>query len=412
MPPGETPVLITEGTMPPGETPVLITEGTMPPGETPVLITEQTMPPGETPIVITEQTKPPGETPVTITVTMPPRETPILITDYTMPPLETTTSGGELVTENLRQTPVKIGTISTETPVETSTYGGEMTTEYLRQTPIKIGTIPTETPLAMEDLENEDTTLAVDVEFGREFEKSTIQPEEPTTVTTEEPTTTNDCCSEYSYKGSPECYQYCELAEQLAVLEALLAQYGRHRHRRSETTEDEEAILDNLYAAFIDIEEFIQFSEVNEENVKLVNEALVKITQSLKSVGALSHEFSNKFSDFNAAREGQNERTLSRPLPYKCSLFENSSVLGEPSTVAACLTFKVHDDPSTKTQTSNNECNTKFGTTVKKLLECSQKTEKCGNEVVFEAIIVLLETGKCVSQEEAQNAVKAIQEKF
>ena len=96
----------------------------------------------------------------------------------------------------------------------------------------------------------------------------------------------------------------------MAELEALLAAYGRHRHRRSQANEIENVILDNLYAAFIDLEEGIQFSKLNADNVQVVNAALHGIIQSAKSMGAMSREFLAKYYEFKEERKGQVERAL------------------------------------------------------------------------------------------------------
>ena len=172
---------------------------------------------------------------------------------------------------------------------------------------------------------------------------------------------------------------------------ALLASYnGRHRHRRSQTNNMEELILNNLYVAFIDLEECIQFSECHAEKIKVVHAALSSITESSKSLGTLSRDFMARIHDFNEARIGQVDRALTNMLPFNCSLFENPAVLGEATTVASCLALKAEASPVTQNHPANLECNKGFEGAVSNLLDCSTKTTKCSNRVVFETLMVLL----------------------
>ena len=214
-------------------------------------------------------------------------------------------------------------------------------------------------------------------------------------------------------QGSPGCYEYCELAEQLAALMALLASYqGRHRHRRSQTNDMEELILNNLYVAFIDLEECIQFSECHAEKIKVVHAALSSITESSKSLGTLSRDFMASIHDFNEARIGQVDRALSNMMPFNCSLFEKTVVLGEAATVASCLALKAAAAPATQNHPANVECNREFGGAVSNLLDCSTKNSKCSNRAVFDTLIVLLDHEECVSQAGASQAVNNIGDKI
>merc|ERR1719369_1841088 len=115
-------------------------------------------------------------------------------------------------------------------------------------------TIPQgETPVLI----SKETTFSP-FENGREFEKTsdttttttTTATTTTTTTSTHPTTTTNDCCPQYSHRGSPDCYEYCELADQLAALMEMLASLtGRTRHRRSQANEMEELVINNLYTA-------------------------------------------------------------------------------------------------------------------------------------------------------------------
>merc|ERR1712106_292493 len=380
--PGETPVLITEGTLPAGETSILITEGTLPPGETPVVITEGTVPAGETPILITEGTLPPGEIPVLISEgTLPQGETTGLITDGPHPETSSPT----------RQTPLKIGT-KTDKP-----------TDIVPTTDFK-----------------ETTFLAIDIENGRDFEKTSPTTEDQTTTTTttttttatEQPVTTNDCCAEYSHRGSPDCYEYCALAEQLAALMALLASYGRHRHRRSHANEMEELIMDNLYTAYIDLEECIQFSECRAEKIQAVHAALSGISKASKTLGTMSREFLVRVQEFNLARLAQVDRALAHSLSYNCSLLEKTAVMGEAVTTAACLAYKAEASPATAHHKKDVECDKEFAAAVGELMGCVDAEKTCSNKVVFKSMAALIEQGECVSIEEARKSVGIIENKI
>merc|ERR1712106_675505 len=362
---GEMSVLITEGTLPAGETPVIITGGTLSPGETPVLITEGTLPPGETPVLITEETLPQGETTG-------------LVTDG--PHFETSSP--------TRQTPLKIGT-KIEKP-----------TDIVPTTDFK-----------------ETTFLAIDIENGRDFEKTSPTTEDQTTTTTtttatEQPVTTNDCCAEYSHRGSPDCYEYCELAEQLAALMALLASYGRHRHRRSHANEMEELIMDNLYTAYIDLEECIQFSECRAEKIQAVHAALSGISKASKTLGTMSREFLARVQEFNLARLAQVDRALAHSLSYNCSLLEKTAVMGEAVTTAACLAYKAEASPATAHHKKDVECDKEFAAAVGELMGCVDAEKTCSNKVVFKSMAALIEQGECVSIEEARKSVGIIENKM
>merc|ERR1712106_192649 len=398
LPPGETPLLMTEGTLPPGETPILITEGTLPPVETPVVITEGTVPAGETPILITEGTLPPGETPVVITEgTVPAGETPILIMEGTLPPGEIPV----LITEGTLPQGETTGLVTDGPHFETSSP--------TRQTPLKIGTkIEKPTDIVPTTDFKETTFLAIDIENGRDFEKTS-----PTTTTaTEQPVTTNDCCAEYSHRGSPDCYEYCELAEQLAALMALLASYGRHRHRRSHAYEMEELIMDNLYTAYIDLEECIQFSECRAEKIQAVHAALSGISKASKTLGTLSREFLARVQEFNLARLAQVDRALAHSLSYNCSLLEKTAVMGEAVTTAACLAYKAEASPATAHHKKDVECDKEFAAAVGELMGCVDAEKTCSNKVVFKSMAALNEQGECVSIEEARKSVGIIENKI
>jgi len=332
----------------------LITEGSLPPGETPLLITEETLPPGEIPILITEGTLLPGET-------------SLLITEETIPPGETTF----LAFENGRE-------------FEKSTTHGISTTARPTTTPTTVST----------------TTTTVS-----------------TTTTTVSTTTTNDCCPEYSHRGSPDCYEYCELAAQLEALMAMLAGLtGRQRHRRSQTNQMEELIINNMYTAFIDMEECITFSYCSLDKIKFVHTALTGISQGMKTMVPQSRDFLARIRHFKTARQEQVARALLHLPPYNCTLLENRAVIGEMATMtgematmAACLVFKAE---ATANQNERQECDAKYITTVQELLNCIEKEKSCSTQAWFEGVVMLLRQMDCVSVDAATKAARLVREKI
>merc|ERR1711915_432555 len=316
---------------------------------------------------------------------------------------ETITVGSSVT--YMMQTPIKIGTIQGSIPTVGTDNVGKL------QTPVKIGSLDS---TLVAEIMNEETPIlqtSTNVEHWRELERSTSVPEDEIRTSTEAAdvsmTTTTDCCPEYAFHGSPTCYEYCDLAAQLAELMALLESYtGRLRNRRvrrrSLNSQMEGLILENLYSTFIELEECIQFSECSGERIKVVKTSLSGIIQSTMSMKQLSKNFAFKLAIFHAARDNQTQRALQRQMPYNCSLFERKDSLGEAPTVAACLAFKIFDTAGEGTKV----CNKAFKDETKKLVECAQKKAGCKKETVFEVIETFLKRKNCVAKQAVAEALK------
>ena len=214
----------------------------------------------------------------------------------------------------------------------------------------------------------------------------------------------------WSPQGSPDCYEYCELADQLAALMEMLASLtGRTRHRRSNTNDMEELVMNNLYTAFIDLEDCIQFSDCNADKIKFVHTALSGISQGMKTLGPQSREFMARIMQFNTARLEQVDRALQHFLPYNCSMLGNRTVLGEEATLATCLVFKAELMSNIM---KDKECDAKFSEIVLRMLKCKETENTCSRQVWFEEAVSLLQQVDCVSAEAAIKAAGIIRDRI
>merc|ERR1719397_1848929 len=191
---------MTPSAVPSGEMPILVPEGS---GETPIPMPPSALPSGEMPIIVPEGS---GETPILMPPSLPSGEMPVLIpegsgeTPIPMPP--SAVPSGEMpipIPVGSGETPILLapsGIPTGETPVSIPAEGSVIILED--ETPILIGSISNGSIVQQSTLLVEESTSEEVLPGG--------SPGVPTLQTTSgvEITTTNDCCPEYTFKGSPD----------------------------------------------------------------------------------------------------------------------------------------------------------------------------------------------------------------
>jgi len=224
-------------------------------------------------------------------------------------------------------------------------------------------------------------------------------------------TTTNDCCPEYTFKGSPDCYEFCEIMNMLndMNLDGLLGRVRREEHPRMRRgfagRVFEDQLLEKLYLGYIDLEVCNTFGKCDAGGIHSLNEALHQLHDDmLEQKTELSASFKAKFERFTSARKKQVERELEQPSPVSCSLSSPTSGLPSPTWAASCAILSLPAKPS-----STEDCTDAFSQVVGPFLTCGNE---CTTEVSFLALVTVMESTTCVSEEAVLAATTIIKSKL
>merc|ERR1712243_274505 len=129
-----------------------------------------------------------------------------------------------------------------------------------------------------------------------------------TTIITTTTTTTGTCCPEYAHKLWPDCVPFCDLLALLILLgedtsALLLADYDAFTPARAirrlrevlDEEQEEEAILDQIYLAYIDLEECTTLDRCHPIlGVGQVVQGLIHSLEKLKTMEEKSPHFLRK----------------------------------------------------------------------------------------------------------------------
>jgi len=411
---GETPIPMPPSAIPSGQMPVVIPEGS---GETPIPMTPSTVPSGEVPVSIPEGS---GETPIP----MPPSDhpsgqMPISIPEGSgetpMPMSPSAFPSGEMpivVPEGSGEVPIPMppsAVPSGEMPILIP--GSEETAMPLAPSGIPTGEMPVlipaegsglrleeETPILIGSVSNGQSTLLVE-ESAAEDVLPGGPPGVPDRKTTSgvEITTTNDCCPEYSFKGSPDCYEFCELMVLMNGFD--MSDFGRVRREEHPRMRRgfagrvfEDQLLEKVYLGYIDLEVCNTFGKCDAGGIHSLNEALHQLHDDMvEQKTELSTSFKAKFERFRSARKRQVERELEQPSPVGCSLSSPTSGLPSPTWAASCAILSLPAKPS-----STEDCTDAFSQVVGPFLTCGNE---CTTEVSFLALATVMESTTCVSEQ-------------
>merc|ERR1719234_2578101 len=303
---GEAPIPITPSTVPSGEIPVLIAEGS---GETPIPMPPSKNPSGQMPISIPEGS---GEIPIPLSPSaFPSGEMPIVVPEGSgeapilMPPSAVPSGEMPILIPGSEETAMPLapsGIPTGEMPVLIPAEGSGLRLE--EETPILIGSVS-----------NGQSTLLVE-ESAAEDVLPGGPPGVPDRKTTSgvEITTTNDCCPEYSFKGSPDCYEFCELMILMNGFD--MSDFGRVRREEHPRMRRgfagrvfEDQLLEKVYLGYIDLEVCNTFGKCDAGGIHSLNEALHQLHDDMvEQKTELSASFKAKFERFRSARKRQVER--------------------------------------------------------------------------------------------------------
>merc|ERR1711990_1051355 len=138
-------------------------------------------------------------------------------------------------------------------------------------------------------------------------------------------TTTNDCCPEYSFKGSPDCYEFCEIMNMMNEMADLFGRVRREEHPRMRRgfagRVFEDQLLEKVYLGYIDLEVCNTFGKCDASGIHSLNEALHELHDDMvEQKTELSASFKEKFARFASARKRQADRELTHTSPISCPL--------------------------------------------------------------------------------------------
>lgn len=214
-------------------------------------------------------------------------------------------------------------------------------------------------------------------------------------------TTDSQCCTEYAYKGFPDCTEYCQLLEMMAGIGLIpmadkLPSNETAKHRRATTDETyENFLLDKLYEAYISLEGCLSFDRCDVSIVRGINSALVNVRQSLHGIysGNVSKVFLARWWKFLVSLSKQLVRLRAYPKPpvYACALALRSDMFSDQAWVTACSLLKMADSPSSAVM----DCSDVYRETVDPFLTC---LPNCTTEAIYQALATAVDNAFCVPQ--------------
>jgi len=270
------------------------------------------------------------------------------------------------------------------------------------ETPILIGSVSNDSPGQQSSLLVEESTSEEVLPGG--------SPGVPGRQTTSgvEITTTNDCCPEYSFKGSPDCYEFCEIMNMMNEMADLFGRVRREEHPRMRRgfagRVFEDQLLEKVYLGYIDLEVCNTFGKCDASGIHSLNEALHELHDDmLGRKTELSASFKAKFERFTSARKRQVGRELEHPSPVSCPIASPTPGLPSPTWAASCAILSLPPKPS-----STEDCTDAFSQVVGPFLSCGNE---CSTEVSFLVLATVMESKTCVSEEAVLAATTIIKSK-